>query len=417
MRRTPCSPTGASGGGGIEAARRDQGPRPQPRARRAVVHAIARRPRRRGDQDRAARERRRHAPLGPAVARRGRRARRRLFPQLQPRQEIGGDRFRAARRRGAGPQARRAEPTSSSRISRSAASTKFGLDAASLRAANPRLVYASITGFGQDGPYADRAGYDFIIQGMGGMMSITGLPDGEPGGGPMRVGVAVADLFTGMYTCVAILAALYRRERTRRGRAHRHGAVRHAAGGARQPGVERAGLGQGPAAAGQHPPQYRALPAVRRRRSADHHRGRQRPPVRAAGGDLRASRMGDRRALRDQWRAGRQPRGDRAAGRASAIRRSRPQNGSSSSSERGFRPGRSIASRQALADVQAQHRADGADDRRRAAGRLAGAARRRARRLPTCRRRRSASIRRGARRPRARRRRRSSGSRPPGVVG
>jgi crotonobetainyl-CoA:carnitine CoA-transferase CaiB-like acyl-CoA transferase len=94
---------------------------------------------------------------------------------------------------------------------------KFGLDAVSLRAANPRLIYASITGFGQDGPYADRAGYDYIIQGMGGLMSITGLPDGEPGGGPMRVGVAVVDLFTGLYTCVAILAALYRREKTDEG--------------------------------------------------------------------------------------------------------------------------------------------------------------------------------------------------------
>ncbi len=91
---------------------------------------------------------------------------------------------------------------------------KFGLDAASLRAAHPRLIYASITGFGQDGPYAERAGYDYIIQGMGGLMSITGLPDGEPGGGPMRVGVAVADLFTGMYTAVAILAALFARERS-----------------------------------------------------------------------------------------------------------------------------------------------------------------------------------------------------------
>ena len=94
---------------------------------------------------------------------------------------------------------------------------KFGLDAASLRAVNPRLVYASITGFGQDGPYRDRAGYDYIIQGMGGLMSITGLPDGEPGGGPMRVGVAVADLFTGLYTCVAILSALLRREKTGEG--------------------------------------------------------------------------------------------------------------------------------------------------------------------------------------------------------
>ena len=94
---------------------------------------------------------------------------------------------------------------------------KFGLDAASLRAANPRLVYASITGFGQDGPYADRAGYDFIIQGMGGMMSVTGLPDDEPGGGPLRAGVAIADLFTGMYACTAIVAALYGREKSGEG--------------------------------------------------------------------------------------------------------------------------------------------------------------------------------------------------------
>ncbi len=95
--------------------------------------------------------------------------------------------------------------------------TRFGLDAASLRAANPRLIVASITGFGQDGPYAGRAGYDYIIQGMGGLMSITGQPDGEPGGGPMRVGVAVADLFTGLYTTVAILAALHRRNATGEG--------------------------------------------------------------------------------------------------------------------------------------------------------------------------------------------------------
>ncbi|MDP9422314.1 MAG: CoA transferase [Pseudomonadota bacterium] len=94
---------------------------------------------------------------------------------------------------------------------------KFGLDAESLRAAHPRLIYASITGFGQDGPYAQRAGYDYIIQGMGGLMSLTGLPDGEPGGGPVRAGVAVADLFTGMYTANAILAALYRRDRTGEG--------------------------------------------------------------------------------------------------------------------------------------------------------------------------------------------------------
>jgi formyl-CoA transferase len=94
---------------------------------------------------------------------------------------------------------------------------KFGLDAESMRAAFPRLIYASITGFGQDGPYASRAGYDYIIQGMGGLMSLTGLPDGEAGGGPVRAGVAVADLFTGMYTANAIVAALYRREQTGEG--------------------------------------------------------------------------------------------------------------------------------------------------------------------------------------------------------
>jgi crotonobetainyl-CoA:carnitine CoA-transferase CaiB-like acyl-CoA transferase len=97
--------------------------------------------------------------------------------------------------------------------------TKFGLDVETLRAANPRLIHASITGFGQDGPYADRAGYDYIIQGMGGLMSVTGLPDGEPGGGPLRVGVAVVDLFTGLYTAVAILAAIYQREKTGEGAA------------------------------------------------------------------------------------------------------------------------------------------------------------------------------------------------------
>jgi formyl-CoA transferase len=94
---------------------------------------------------------------------------------------------------------------------------KYRLDPESLRADNPRLIYASITGFGQDGPYADRAGYDYIIQAMGGLMSVTGQPDGTPGGAPMRVGVAVADLFTGLYTCAAILAALHRRERSGEG--------------------------------------------------------------------------------------------------------------------------------------------------------------------------------------------------------
>ncbi|MDP3760539.1 MAG: CaiB/BaiF CoA-transferase family protein [Ramlibacter sp.] len=90
---------------------------------------------------------------------------------------------------------------------------RYGLDAASLLAINPRLVYCSVTGFGQTGPYRERAGYDYAIQGMGGLMSITGERD-DIGGGPQKVGVAVADLFTGMYATVAILAALRHAERT-----------------------------------------------------------------------------------------------------------------------------------------------------------------------------------------------------------
>lgn len=94
---------------------------------------------------------------------------------------------------------------------------RYGLDYASLSARNPRLVYCSITGFGQTGPYAPRAGYDFLIQGMGGLMSITGRPDHEPGGGPMKVGVALTDILTGLYAANAILAALAWRERSGRG--------------------------------------------------------------------------------------------------------------------------------------------------------------------------------------------------------
>jgi crotonobetainyl-CoA:carnitine CoA-transferase CaiB-like acyl-CoA transferase len=94
---------------------------------------------------------------------------------------------------------------------------QYGLDHESLRAANPRLVYCSVTGFGHDGPYAERAGYDLMIQAMTGMMSITGRPDDVPGGGPLRVGVALTDLFTGVYASTAILAALQVRDRTGEG--------------------------------------------------------------------------------------------------------------------------------------------------------------------------------------------------------
>ncbi len=94
---------------------------------------------------------------------------------------------------------------------------QYGLEYASLKALNPRLIYCSVTGFGQQGPYAERAGYDLMIQAMTGMMSITGRPDSVAGGGPLRVGVAVVDLFTGIYACSAILAALEVRHRTGEG--------------------------------------------------------------------------------------------------------------------------------------------------------------------------------------------------------
>ena len=94
---------------------------------------------------------------------------------------------------------------------------RHGLDYASLSRDHPRLVYCSITGFGQDGPYRDRPGYDFMVQGLGGLMSVTGERDDLPGGGPQKVGVAVADLFTGMYATSAILAALLHRSSSGRG--------------------------------------------------------------------------------------------------------------------------------------------------------------------------------------------------------
>jgi crotonobetainyl-CoA:carnitine CoA-transferase CaiB-like acyl-CoA transferase len=94
---------------------------------------------------------------------------------------------------------------------------KYGLDYPSIKMVNPGIVYCSITGFGQTGPYAERAGYDFLVQGMGGLMSVTGEPDGAPGGGPVKVGVAIADVMSGMNALAGILTALVSRERTGEG--------------------------------------------------------------------------------------------------------------------------------------------------------------------------------------------------------
>ncbi len=96
---------------------------------------------------------------------------------------------------------------------------RYGLDYESLAAENPALIYCSLTGFGHDGPYKDKAGYDYLIQGMAGLMSVTGQPDGTPGAEPMKVGVAVSDVLTGLYATIAILAALIHQARTGEGQA------------------------------------------------------------------------------------------------------------------------------------------------------------------------------------------------------
>ncbi|MDA0225285.1 MAG: CoA transferase [Proteobacteria bacterium] len=96
---------------------------------------------------------------------------------------------------------------------------KYGLDSGAIRLQNPRIIYCSITGFGQDGPYANRPGYDYLFQGLAGLMSVTGERDDRPGGGPQRVGVPLIDLFTGMYATVAILGALHHRDLSGEGQA------------------------------------------------------------------------------------------------------------------------------------------------------------------------------------------------------
>ena len=145
------------------------------------------------------------------------------YARHQPQQALGDDRHRHGRRFGASAHTRRQGDVLVENF-KVGDLARRGLDAATLLARNPRLVYCSITGFGQTGPYRERAGYDYAIQGMGGLMSVTGpsraeIADDASGGGPQKVGVAVADLFTGMYAVTAILAALRHRDRTGRGQA------------------------------------------------------------------------------------------------------------------------------------------------------------------------------------------------------
>src|SRR5581483_1859903 len=164
--------------------RRHPRARSEPRARGPLLHDVSRRSRRRGGEDRAARRRRRYPRLGSAVCRR----RERLFSlrrRLAQRADVLIENFRPG------------------------AMDEFGLGYDALHAANPKLIYASLSGFGADGPMAQVPGYDLIVQAWGGLMSITGTPQS----GPLKVGVAIIDLVAGLMLGKSIVAALYAREK------------------------------------------------------------------------------------------------------------------------------------------------------------------------------------------------------------
>ena len=170
---------------------------------------------------------------------------------------------------------------------------EYGLDYPRVAAINPRLVYASITGFGQDGPYADRAGYDFIIQGMSGFMSVTGERDDLPGGGPQKAGVAITDLMTGMYTSVALLAALAHRERSGQGQWIDACLFDSSVAMMAVMNMNYLVSGDSAAARRQRAPEHRALPGVRMRRRTRHRRRRQRRAVPQFLRSRGQARMGD----------------------------------------------------------------------------------------------------------------------------
>ena len=157
---------------------------------------------------------------------------------------------------------------------------RFGLGYDELRAVNPRLIYCSITGFGQTGPRREAPAYDFMIQAMGGLMSVTGEADGKPGGGPQKVGVPIVDIMTGMYAAIAILAALARRNETGRGDYIDIAMLDVQRGVPRQPGDELPGVRKDAAAHRQRPSQHPAAGRVRLPRRPHGAGGRQRRPIR-----------------------------------------------------------------------------------------------------------------------------------------
>ena len=152
---------------------------------------------------------------------------------------------------------------------------KFGLDYKSLAPENPRLIYCSVTGFGQDGPYAPRAGYDLMAQGMGGIMDLTGYADGPP----TRVGVAISDIFTGVYSVIGILAALAEREKTGKGCYVDTALVDSTVGVLANQALNYLVSGDMPKRIGNSHRQHRALPGIPGRRRPRHHRHRQRQAI------------------------------------------------------------------------------------------------------------------------------------------
>ena len=163
---------------------------------------------------------------------------------------------------------------------------KFGLDYKSLAPSCPRLIYCSVTGFGQDGPNASRAGYDLMAQGIGGFMALTGTADGEP----TRAGVPVSDIFTGVYSVIGILAALQRRERTGKGGYVDTALVDFDRRRAGEPGDELSRLRRGAEAHRQRASEHRAVSGVPGRRRPHHHRDRQRLASTASSSPCWASR-------------------------------------------------------------------------------------------------------------------------------
>ena len=194
-----------------------------------------------------------------------------------------------------------------------------GLGHESLRAANPRLIYCSITGFGSGAGGAALPGYDLLIQALGGLMSVTGEPEGEP----KKVGVALVDVLAGLFAAVGILAALRHRDATGEGQLVEVDLLSSLLAALVNQGSAFTHRRRRPRADGQPPPEHRALRALPDRRRGAGPRGRQRPSVRGALRDARRARPRRRPPLRHQRRPGREPRGALATSSSACSSRAR----------------------------------------------------------------------------------------------